>query len=304
MTCAPVVLFTYNRPVHARRTLESLALNPEAERTELFIYADGPKPEATAAERENVEQVRRVIRERAWCGRVTVIEAETNRGLAASITGGVRAVLAEAGSAIVLEDDLRVAPGFLHYMNAGLRCYESEPAVMHVSGYLPPVRASLPETFFLRLTSSWGWATWRRAFAHFEGDASSLLARLEQHELLEVLNLDGAHDYAAQLRANAAGRLRTWAVQWYASVLLQGGLGLFPRHSLVENTGFDGSGTHCRSDQGRAGGCSNERIEVRPLPPHENAAARRAVRATLLPPLRTRLREKVRRLFTKPPVTA
>ena len=210
---APVALFVYNRPVHTRKTLEALTLNPESPQTELFIYADGPKPDATKEDHAKINAVRQIIRERAWCGQVHFIEAETNRGLATSIVEGVRAVLAHAGTAIVLEDDLRVARGFLSYMNDALRCYASEPRVMHVSGYVAPVDAPLPETFFLRLTSSWGWATWSRAFTQFEPNAADLLAQLEQRGLLDAFNLDGAYDYLAQLRANADGRLHTWAVQ-------------------------------------------------------------------------------------------
>lgn len=292
MTCAPVVLFVYNRPAHTRRTLESLAANAEARETELSIYADAAKPDATAEEHEMVRQVRGVIREEEWCGSVTIIESETNRGLADSIIHGVREVLARSGRVIVLEDDLRLASTFLSYMNSALRCYENDQEVLHVSGYMFPVAAELPETFFLRLTSSWGWATWRRAFDQFEPDAASLLAQLRQRDLLDAFNLEGAYDFAAQLEANAAGRLRTWAVQWYATLLLKNGLGLFPRRSLVENFGFDGSGVHCQDQDGRfASSADAAEIRVARSVPRESEAARQAVRRFLRPPLRSRFRQ-------------
>ena len=300
MTFAPVALFVYNRPAHTRRTLESLSANAEARETELFIYADAAKPGATGEERENVRQVRSVIRERAWCGRVTITEMETNRGLAASIIRGVREVLARSGSAIVLEDDLHLASTFLSYMNSALRCYENDQEVMHVSGYMFPVAEELPETFFLRLASSWGWATWRRAFDQFEPDAGKLLAQLRQRDLLDAFNLEGAYDFAAQLEANAAGRLRTWAVQWYATLLLKDGLGLFPRRSLVENFGFDGSGVHCQDHDKRfAGSAATGGIRVTHSKLGESEAARRAVRRFLREPLSTRWRQGLHRCWAK-----
>ena len=292
MTFAPVALFVYNRPAHTRRTLESLAANAEARETELSIYADAAKPDATAEEHERVRQVRGVIREEEWCGSVTIIESETNRGLADSIIHGVREVLARSGCVIVLEDDLRLASTFLSYMNSALRCYENDPEVMHVSGYMFPVAAELPETFFLRLTSSWGWATWRRAFDQFEPDAGKLLAQLRERDLLETFNLEGAYDFAAQLEANASGRLHTWAAQWYATLLLKDGLGLFPRRSLVENFGFDGSGVHCQDQDGRfASSADAAEIRVTRSVPRESEAAREAVRRFLKPPLRSRIRQ-------------
>ena len=60
-----------------------------------------------------------------------------------------------------------------------------------------------------------------------------------------AFNLDGAYDYWAQLMANHEGRLKTWAVYWYASVFARNGLCLHPRQSLVQNIGFDGSGENC-----------------------------------------------------------
>ena len=35
---APVILFTYNRPEHTRRTIEALAKNELAQDTELFVF--------------------------------------------------------------------------------------------------------------------------------------------------------------------------------------------------------------------------------------------------------------------------
>ena len=43
---APVILFTYNRPEHTRRTIEALAKNELAQDTELFVFSDAAKKEA------------------------------------------------------------------------------------------------------------------------------------------------------------------------------------------------------------------------------------------------------------------
>jgi len=48
---APIVLFVYNRPDHTRRTLEALASADLAAVSLLYVYADGPKHGALAAER-------------------------------------------------------------------------------------------------------------------------------------------------------------------------------------------------------------------------------------------------------------
>jgi len=49
------------------------------------------------------------------------------------------------------------------------------------------------------------------------------------------------------LESQTRGAVDSWAIRWYASVFLAGGLCLHPSASLVVNIGHDGSGTHCGS---------------------------------------------------------
>lgn len=276
---APIVLFTYNRPEHTRRTLESLSRNPISRHSRLVIFSDGPK----SGSESSVAAVRAILREKDWCGNVEIHAMDQNQGLAASIVRGVSTVLETSERIIVLEDDLELSSGFLDYMNQALAIYAEEPQVMSVSAWVPPMSEQLPDTFFLRTTSSWGWATWGRAWKLFEPNALLLARRIEESGQREAFNIEGGYDYFQQLQMNAEGRLNTWAVLWYASIFLANGLTLHPRSSLVRNTGHDGSGTHSRPDPvlGREEVC--EEIQVRWTPVEAHAAARRAFRRQLKP---------------------
>lgn len=291
----PIALFTYNRPEHTRLTLETLAANPLAAESRLTVFSDGPR----AGDEERVAAVRRVLRERAWCGEMRIVEAVENRGLAASIVSGVTELLRENERLIVLEDDLHLSPGFLAYMNDALALYAEEPRVMSVSAWLPPLTLALPETFFMRTGSSWGWATWRRAWAHFQPDAASLARQLERGGQLRAFNLEGGYDYFQQLRLNAEGRLKTWAVLWYASIFLADGLNLHPRRSLVKNIGHDGSGAHSLPDARFGHEQLADRIKVERVPLVSHPAARAAFRRGLRGPLSVRLGEKFRRMLRR-----
>ncbi len=277
---ANIALFTYARPSHIRRTLESLAANPQASSSRLVVFSDGPR----AGDESKVAAVRAIVRERAWCGEVELRESSENCGLAVSIVSGVSALLSESESIIVLEDDLELSPGFLAYMNAALERYAGDERVMSVAGYLPPLDAELPETFLMRTTTSWGWATWRRAWADYEPDARSLAERIRKTGQLDSFNLDGGYDYFEQLRLNIEGRLKTWAVLWYASIFLRGGLTLHPRQSLVENIGHDHSGTHCAPDERFANSRLAASIAVGDIPVEPHAGARVAMRERLHTP--------------------
>lgn len=239
---APIAFFAYRRPAHAKASLEALSKCEGAKESELYIFSDGAKD---GNDRKSVEEVRELIAGRKWCGRVNIIERERNLGLAASIISGVTELCEKYGRAIVLEDDLVVSPQFLNYMNDALNIYQSTPEVMHISGYILPIKAKLPETFFYRATTCWGWATWKRAWDSFEPDPKKLLDEIVAKGLLEEFDVKGSTGFSETLKANAEGRMKTWAIRWYASVFLKGGLCLHPGESLVSNIGLDGSGVHC-----------------------------------------------------------
>jgi hypothetical protein len=244
MQLAPIVLFVYNRPSHTLKTLEALQTNELAGQSVLYIYADGPKEGASMDEVQKIAETRRVVKSKQWCKEVILIEQQSNKGLADSIIIGVTEVVNKHGKIIVLEDDIVTSKGFLKYINDALTFYEEETKVMHVSGYMFPIRSSLPATFFYNSNSCWGWGTWQRAWRYFNNDAQYLLSALDDGQLKNKFNIDGGYDFYDHLKANVDGRLKTWAVKWYASFFLQNGLALHPYPSLVNNIGQDGTGEH------------------------------------------------------------
>ncbi|MDD9936096.1 MAG: hypothetical protein OXT09_20965 [Myxococcales bacterium] len=304
---APIALFVYDRPEHTRRVLETLTANPEAARSRLVVYADGPTPDAPGEQRARIDEVRRLVQSKPWCGEVDLVARPSNVGMAESIVSGVGACLDAVPSVIVIEDDLILSPGFLRYMNDALVLYADDEQVMHVSAYMFPVRGSLPETFFFNSTSCWGWGTWRRAWRCLERDPALLIERLERSGRLREFNLDGAYDFESHLRANATGEMSTWAVRWYASVFLARGLCLHPGRSLVRNAGHDGTGTHCAENQVYLQQRLGDWVSVDRVPLRENLRARAragdflagVAAASLKGRLRRRLRLAVRGARTR-----
>jgi hypothetical protein len=246
--CAPVALFVYNRPDHTRQTLEALRRNRLASDTHLFVFADGPKPNASPVDRERIAATRELVRSEPWVRQVTMIESDANRGLADSIVGGVKHVLQEYDRIIVLEDDIVTSPGFLEFMNRSLELYASDDEVMHISGYMYPLATRTKGTRFLRILSCWGWATWSRAWKHYNPNIEDHFEALDTPARIRKFNIEGHADFYRQILDNRSGRIRSWAVKWYASWLSQGGMTLFPTRSLVRNIGHDGTGVHCGAD--------------------------------------------------------
>jgi hypothetical protein len=101
----------------------------------------------------------------------------------------------------------------------------------------------LPETFFFRAATSWGWATWARAWQHFNPDVEALMKQFDA-EQKHQFSIEGSMNFWKQMQELKSGKNNSWAIRWYASIFLKGGLTLNPAHSLVSNIGHDGSGVH------------------------------------------------------------
>lgn len=270
---APILLFVYNRPEHTRRVIESLKANAEAADSELFIYADQARSETDI---QQVSEVRRLIRSTDGFKQVTVIERENNWGLARNVIDGVTTQVNVHGRVIVLEDDLVVAPHFLRFMNDALEMYKNEEKVGHIQACDFTKDPSLPDTFLIRWTGSWGWATWERAWKHFNPDGKELLSRLEERHLTRYFDFNGNYPFTRMLRRQIAGKNNSWAIRWNASLFLDGILSLNVGKSLVQNTGFDGSGTNCGGGGLYASDLWMNPLPVSPISPvEENKEARK-----------------------------
>jgi hypothetical protein len=273
---APIALFAYKRLDHLRATVQSLQRNPEAAQSRLFVFSDGAKSQADAA---GVEAVREYVAGLGGFAAVKVISSPRNKGLSASIIGGVSAILQEFDRVIVVEDDLVVSEHFLAYMNDGLACYSESENVASIHGYVYPLDCAMPETFFLRGADCWGWATWRRAWAHMNPDGQTLLKHLIERKLARAFDHEGTASFTQMLKDQIAGRNDSWAVRWHASCFLDGMFTLYPGRSLVSNIGNDGSGTHSEANPERRFDVevSSDRVAVTPIPVGETRQSRQAI---------------------------
>ena len=243
----PVAVFAYRRPRHLDQALVALGQCVRLDDCHVHIFCDGPRGDEDAA---RVASTREIAR--AWAARhpARVVERDENRGLARSIAGEVSALCAESGRVIVLEDDLQPAPDFLVFMLAALDRYACEPRVMQVAGFRPRFPwLGGGDACLLPCTTTWGWATWQRAWQHFAWEPAGI-EQLRDPAVRRAFDLGDSYPYSQMLEDRLAGRNDSWGILWWWAVFRARGLVLYPRESLVTVGGFDGSGTHCDEGSG------------------------------------------------------
>lgn len=293
---APIALFVYNRPDHTQRTINFLKQNILANDSMLYIFSDGPK---TASDINLVNEVRVIIQATTGFKSVQIITRDTNYGLADSIIDGVSSIISQHGKIIVFEDDLISSAHTLQYFNDALDKYQNETRVMHIGAYMYPIKTDqLPETFFYRAASSWGWATWARAWNYFEPDINKLINQFDDKQI-RAFSIDGKMNFWKQMKELQKKKNNSWAIRWYASIFLNGGLTLNPGKSLINNIGHDGTGVHSGNHNLYENTISIKRVITFPEKIEENEQAYLAIKHFLAHRKGTLLQRGIRFLKQK-----
>lgn len=249
---APIALFAYERPDHLRRTLEALAAADGAGDCSVWLFCDGPRDAAAVP---NVAAVRAVVAEPEWraaFAAVNVVESDQNRGVAQSIIGGVTAILGGHERVIVLEDDLLVAPGFLRFMNTALERQQGTRRVGSITGYCPlevPPPDYEHDVYAVPRSCSHGWATWRDRWTRVDWSGRGAQRLWREPRLRERFQVTGT-DKLDRLRRQIEGHIDSWSILFNLWHVLDDRVTLYPVQNLVQNVGFDGSGTHTHTNPG------------------------------------------------------
>jgi len=261
MNLAPVIIFNYNRPDHSQQVWDTLAKNELAADTELYLYCDGPKANASKEMRARVLSLQEQAKQYAVDAKmqglfkaVHVVCAEKNKGLANSIIDGVTDVINMHERVIVLEDDLLTSPYFLKYMNEGLDVYAKRPSVFSISGYnYPQVQISIPADYkhdvYVGLRAcSWGWATWKNRWEAVDWSLDYLEDFLRHPEQIAAFNR-GGDDLTEMLCLQRDHKIDSWAIRFCFAHFKEHAVAIMPCISYIDNVGFDGSGVHCSNQQ-------------------------------------------------------
>ena len=233
----PVAFFIFNRPDVTRRVFAAIA---QAQPATLLVVADGPR---SSEERAKCDEARAVVSEVDWPCRVITEYSETNLGCKERLSSGLSWVFSHCEEAIILEDDCVPDLSFFPFCEQMLRRYRDDARVMMVTGtnYLLD-RLDVPESYvFSRYYCVWGWATWRRAWAHYDIALAAWEGQKADGQLggfyWQPFMRDSVGMGFDLVRQN---KIDTWDIQWSYSCLFQSGLCIVPRVNLVSNIGTVG----------------------------------------------------------------
>lgn len=250
MMQTPVVLTIFNRPELTARVLAEIR---RARPARLFVFADGPRP-GSVNDAENCAAARAVIDRVDWDCEVIRDYAEVNLGCQRRVSSGIDRVFSQAEAAIMLEDDGVPHPDFFRFCEELLDYYRADERIMHISGSnFQFGRRRTPDSYyFSRYNHCVGWATWRRAWRHFDVQMKLWPEFREQGWLGDVLGEAQAVAYWQRFfQLVYEGKIDSWAGCWTLACWMQNGLTILPNVNLISNLGFGAAGTHTRNRHSR-----------------------------------------------------
>jgi hypothetical protein len=249
ISCPPVAMIIFNRPETTARVFERVR---QARPKTLLVVADGPRSDRPD-EAEHCAQARAITEKVDWDCTVLRNYSETNMGCKQRPISGLNWVFENVEEAIILEDDCLPDPSFFLYCGEMLERYRNDARVMVINGnsYLP-TGCKMPRSYaFSRLLRSWGWATWRRAWALYDVEMKQWPAFRDSGELERLFSQKACQTSKTELeRAFNGTYTQAWDYQWHFTILIHGGLCVRPSVNLVANLGIGsgGGGTHTQTD--------------------------------------------------------
>lgn len=241
----PVVLIIFNRPDTTEKVLEAIG---QVRPLQLFVVADGPRFERSD-DAEKCAAARDVIEQVDWECEVIKDYAPVNLGLQERMADGLNQVFQIVNEAIILEDDCIPEPTFFRYCDELLEKYRDDKRIMAVGGsnFQFGRRRTTDSYYFSRYNHSTGWATWRRAWRHYDQEMH-LWPQIRDNCWLEDI-LDDRHAvryWQDTFEAVYRGDINSWAYRWTFACWLQNGLSILPNVNLITNIGYGADGTNTR----------------------------------------------------------
>jgi|688.fasta_scaffold30474_2 hypothetical protein len=239
----PVVIVIYNRPDCTERlcgVIRNLPLQ------ELVVVADGPR--ATPEDRALCRRTRAVVESIEFACPVRRLYTDHNMGSGYRLPPAITSVLAHSEAAIIIEDDCIPSTSFFRFCVDLLETFADDEEVMMISGInsLGEWRHGEADYLFSTLGHAQAWATWRRAWRHFDPDMTGWADSAARDAVARFVDDPDQLERRCQIYGHPIAA-RHWDYQWAFQRQRRHGLCAVPCRNLVTHRGGDPRATHNRT---------------------------------------------------------
>jgi hypothetical protein len=243
MDCPPVLLILFNRPDTTQKVFKRIR---EVQPSQLFVAADGPRPERSD-EIALCAETRKVVEKVDWPCNLHILFRDENLGCKIGVSSAITWFFEHVESGIILEDDCIPHPTFFRFCAELLEHYHKDDRIVGIGGnnFQQGKRHTRDSYYFSKYLHIWGWATWRRSWKYYDGNLTGWQDLRNTSWLLDALgNEREARYWRENFDRVYAAKIDTWDYAWTYSYWRHSSLAIVPEMNLVSNIGFDSRAMH------------------------------------------------------------
>jgi hypothetical protein len=239
----PILFLIFNRPDTTAKVFERIR---EIKPKKLFVSADGPRANKPG-EAERCEQTRKIIEGVDWECEVHRNFSNENLGCKKGVVKGINWFFENVEEGIIIEDDCILEDSFFTFTEEMLSRYKNDERIMHIgaANFQDGKKRGDASYYFSKFCHVWGWATWRRAWKHYDVQIKSFGKFKEENKIAKILPDEKMQAHWMKLFQTVYDNaLDTWDFQWVYTVWEQNAMSIIPNVNFVSNIGFGEEATH------------------------------------------------------------
>jgi hypothetical protein len=238
----PILFIVFNRPDLTRKVFEAIR---QVKPSRLYVAADGPRNNKKGEDLK-VREVREYLMNNVdWGCEVKTLFREKNLGCKLAVSSAIDWFFENEEEGIILEDDCLPDISFFPFCSQLLEKFRLDERIMMISGdnFQQKLRPVSHSYTFIKYTNIWGWASWRRAWKHYDVSMRDW-PQIRENGFLNTLDPQERYYWRWCFDHVYSGRMDTWDYQWSFACWMKKGLAVIPAVNLISNIGFGKDGTH------------------------------------------------------------
>jgi len=241
----PVLFLIFNRPDTTQKVFDAIK---KAKPKQLFVAADGPR-EGKEGEKDKCEQARKVIEQIDWDCKVKTLFRDKNLGCKVAVSSAIDWFFENVKEGIILEDDCLPSQSFFWFCRELLEHYRDDTRIMTISGdnFQFDRKRGDGSYYFSKYPHIWGWATWRRAWKHYDINMKNFEEFKKEAQINNIFPIKQQQKYWTKIFQTVyEEKIDTWDYQWAYTCFINNGLCIMPNVNLVSNIGFSSNSIHTK----------------------------------------------------------
>jgi len=249
----PILFITFNKIEETKKVFKSIQ---QEKPHKLYISSDGPRPTHPGDLLQILTIRNFILSSIDWPCKIKTLFFDKNLGCKYAVSSAISWFFLHEEMGIILEDDCLVTKDFFLYCSTLLDEYSNDEKVYQINGTCFLNQINIKESyFFSKYSHIWGWATWRRAWQHYEINNYNF-----ESDFLKIDFYSGLEKQYWQqtLKQYYNNKIDTWDYPWTFTIFKNNGLCIYPQKNMVKNIGFGPNATHTKD---KNSSLSNMKIE-------------------------------------------